>query len=211
MLSRHPTPGRSIKPIRPITDKLALGRTIGTKQDWLERRRLIEPLVVESMCEVAARQLQDKTSLGMFRPGEVLDLVVEKETTEWNSKHEAVIAQPSLFAPDKKGLMNVPYRFKFRYRCVTAGCAGHEQTIVDWEIAQAFLSWTDYSVAERLVRIRRRWLEDLCGPSRDAHFYVGNQNQHPGSFLVLGVFWPPKVRSPERTGVSPRQLPLDLA
>ena len=32
--------------------------------------------------------------------------------------------------------------------------------------------------------------------------FAGNQEQHPASFLVLGVFWPPDV------SYQPRLLPL---
>jgi len=28
---------------------------------------------------------------------------------------------------------------------------------------------------------------------RDTVLFVGNQEQHPASFLVLGIFWPPDV------------------
>jgi hypothetical protein len=197
--------------VRPLTDTLVTGKTIGAANAWARRRRLVEPLVVESMCEVSERQQRDKTSLGIFRPGEVQDLIIESDAADWDPKHRAVIAQPSLFAPQKKGLTKVPYRFKFRYRCTTAGCGGHEQSIVDWEIAQAFLGWTQFPVDERLKRIRDRWLGDLCGPARDTHFYVGNQHQHPGSFLILGVFWPPKPSESKVAEVKQEQLQIDLA
>ena len=39
-------------------------------------------------------------------------------------------------------------------------------------------------------RIRDKFLDQLCGPERDTHFYVGNQRLHLQSFLVLGVWWP---------------------
>jgi hypothetical protein len=34
----------------------------------------------------------------------------------------------------------------------------------------------------------------MCGEGKDTIFYVGNMHRHPKSFLVLGVFWPPKSR-----------------
>jgi len=39
-------------------------------------------------------------------------------------------------------------------------------------------------------KIRAKFLDDLCGPSRDTYFLVGNHSTHPRSFMVLGVFYP---------------------
>ncbi len=196
--------------MRPVTESLRVGKVIGLKDGWAARRALVEPLRVDSMCEVQRRQQLDGTSLGVFKPSEVQDLVIEADSALWDAKHEAVIAQPSLFAPDKKRLVKIPYRFKYRYRC-GGSCSGHEQTVVDWEIGEAFLGWNRFDVEDRLQRIRERWLNELCGPDKDTRFFVGNQHQHPGSFLVLGVFWPPATteEAPELP-VSPEQLRLGL-
>jgi hypothetical protein len=80
-----------------------------------------------------------------------------------------------------------------RVGCAACGpaCNGHTQSIIDWEIAQAFRTWR-YDETERLEKIREHWLDKLCGTGRDTFFFAGNQHLHPGSFLVLGVFWPPK-------------------
>jgi hypothetical protein len=39
--------------------------------------------------------------------------------------------------------------------------------------------------------MRRRFVEELCGPDRDTYFFTGNMAKHQGSLLILGVFWPP--------------------
>jgi hypothetical protein len=191
---------------RPITDSLTLGKIIGSDHGWSHRERYVSPLVVESMCSVIKAQEADGTSLGVFRPSVVTDFVIEPESPDWKVNQQAVIAQPSLFVPDKTALRKIPYRFKYRYRCSTKDCPGHEQSIVDWEVGQAYLGWTAYDEAQRLERIRRKWLGELCGGDKDVHFFVGNQHQHPTSFLVLGVYYPPKQQSP-----SSEQLGLGLA
>jgi hypothetical protein len=50
----------------------------------------------------------------------------------------------------------------------------------------------------RHVRHRHDWHELMrqkfefeMWQDRDAVLFVGNQEQHPTAFLVLGVFWPP--------------------
>ena len=191
-LSVEPSNDTRPESFRPVPDTLVLGKTLGTERGWALRKPLIEPLVVESMCEVIQRQQQERTSLAVFRPGAIDDFLIEQNAPEWDPKQQAVIAQPSLFLPDKRELRKIPYRFKYRYRCPKASCPGHEQSIIDWELAQAFLGWSQYPEAERLNQIKAKWLGQLCGPDRDTHFFVGNQHQYPSSFVVLGVFYPPK-------------------
>lgn len=38
--------------------------------------------------------------------------------------------------------------------------------------------------------MRARFVDDMWS-GRDSCLFVGNQEQYPTSFLVLGVFWPP--------------------
>src|SRR5450756_70144 len=52
--------------LRPNLDSLKLGATLDTSKKWSERRRLVEPLMVGSMCEVLAQQAVDGSSLAVF-------------------------------------------------------------------------------------------------------------------------------------------------
>jgi hypothetical protein len=102
------------------------------------------------------------------------------------------LGQRNLFAPDREMLERMPWTFRYKYRCSDAACGGHEQSIIDWEIAQAWRSWrrnleTD-DAAKRAVR--DKWFNELCGADRDTLFFAGNMWQRPSQFLVLGVFWP---------------------
>jgi hypothetical protein len=157
--------------------------------------------MVASMCEVLRRQKADGTSLAVFRPKRVLDLVIEPSdvSEEKRAIAKAWAAQPSLLdglageerAHQVREIELLPWTFKYRYICGDAGCNGHTQSIIDWEIALSYrrfrnsAGWQD--------KLKARWLGDLCAPDRDTAFFVGNQHQHPGSFLVLGVWWPPRV------------------
>lgn len=129
---------------------------------------------------------------GVFHPADVRDLLIEK-AEEWSPRQDMVANQPSLLFPTKKTLERIPYRFSYRYSrgssCKTKD--GHTQSIIDWEIGQAFRDWTKYDEPERLEKIRERWISKLCGADRDTFFFVGNTHVHQRSFMVLGVFWPP--------------------
>lgn len=190
---------------RPNRDSIAvIGSKIPTRDAWRARRPYVEPLMAESMCEVQRRQRIDGTSLAVFRPADVLDLLIEPA----NIKQEKVqiarawAAQPSLLdhlpgdeqAQQLRALEQIPWSFKFRYRCADPRCNGHTQSIIDWEIAELYRKLSTSDAWQE--KLRDRWLGQLCAPGRDTAFYVGNQHQHPTSFLVLGVWWP--QRRPEQ-------------
>lgn len=127
---------------------------------------------------------------------------LEIETNEAFSEDRRLLAELAaagdLFTEARTVLEPAPYRLKYRYKCMTDGCNGHGQTLIDWEAGQAARSWrtTGVSESELRARLRAKFLDQLCGPDRDTYFYLGNQHQHPGSFLVLGVFWPPANSRP---------------
>lgn len=176
---------------RPDTSTIRVLDQLGTENRWATRRPLVEPLIVESMCEARELQRQDGTSLAAFRPHAVTDVVMEAEADDWTPQQTASLSQLSLFAQDKGTLEKIPWRWKYRYHC-GGGCRGHEQTIIDWEIAQAWRQWRDrYGPEDAAVRVRDKWLNELAGSDKDTVFFVGNQHLHPESFLILGVFWPP--------------------
>ncbi len=188
---RHGTDKRP-ETFRPNIDSIQRGEKIDSKMGWMRRRELVEPLVSESMCDLLRRQELDGTSLGAFRPWQVSDFEITNDVDERGQTKDAIAAQPSLLLPTKNPLEPVALRFRYRYRCSTAGCNGHHQSMIDWELAQAWRSWRDlYDESTLLEKLRAKFLDEMCGPAKDTIFFVGNQHQHTKSFLVLGVFWPP--------------------
>jgi hypothetical protein len=179
--------------MRPNVDSLVLGDVLDTRNGWAKRRPFVEPLLAESMCEVAARQREDGTSLAAFRPAEVLNLEIDDDEEQWTPSQAGVAAQPSLFFPTKSGLEKIPHRFRYHYRC-GPGCSGHHQSMIDWELAQAYRKWrSDNGEATALQMVRQKFLGEMCDPRKDTIFFVGNHHRYPESFMVLGVFWPPRV------------------
>ena len=183
---------------RPDTTTIEVLRKISTGRDgkWRQRSALVEPLVTESMCAVLAEEKRSGRSFGAFRPARVDDVVATREG-DWTDRQVDVLNQMTLFAQDKGALERIPRRFRLRYSC-GGPCRGHEQSIIDWEIHQAYRSWRgEHGDKQAVERVRRKWLDELCGPSKDTILFVGNQLRHRESFLVLGVFWPPKSEDGE--------------
>lgn len=132
----------------------------------------------------------------LVHPVEPPELVITKRDDEqlhrWRQRAEGAKNRLSLFddvdAPTKPDFEVVPWRFRYRYRCARNTCTSHVQTIVDWEVVALWrrvrhgADWQD--------QMRQRFVDDMWS-GRDSCLFVGNQEERPISFLVLGVFWPP--------------------
>ncbi len=189
--SRPETYRPDLASIRVLTDPLP------TTDDWATRREAVLPARTESVCVLLAEQKRTQTSLGVFQPAEVLDFTWDPEASpDWTPEERSLLTQPDLFMTrERKLLEKVPYTFRYRFRCVDCKAKKpHRLKIVDWELAQQYrrLVQAESSVEAALQKLRDNWLSNLCGPKRDTSFFVGNMQAFPNSFLVLGVFWPPK-------------------
>jgi hypothetical protein len=167
-----------------------------------ERRRFVAPLMRSSMCEIRRDREEDGRSLGVFQPSCPPELLIVEDRSPWEPDKQMIVDQPSMLLPGKKGLEKIPFRFVYRYRCGgEPSCGGHEQSIVDWEIAEAFRRWrAQHGEQQALELIRAKWTDQLWAQERDTALFTGNQFRNPDGFLILGVFWPPK----RSTGAGPR-------
>jgi hypothetical protein len=167
--------------------------------DWRERGRWIRPSIGPSMCEVIRLQKETSRSLGCVKPAIVEDLLVEDADPNWSDRKKATMQQIALFDPVDTKLEKIPFVFRYKYRCEDNACRGHSQSIIDWELMELYRKVRDQNLSrdELLKKIRAKYFDELCGPERDTHFFVGNHSLYPASFMVLGVFWPPKAQQQE--------------
>jgi len=167
---------------------------LDTKGHWAERRAVVLKNPPVSMERLWAQQKLDGTSLGLVKPREILDLIVEPDSETWKPSWEADIAQLRMFGPDRKPLEKIPYKFKYRFTCNDPRCKGHQMMIEDWEVGALYRnvlsSCGDPDKAAQSVR--DKFLTTLCGPNIDTHFFVGTVLKY-GTWIILGVFWPPVV------------------
>jgi hypothetical protein len=172
-----------------------VGPRLTSARDWESRRPFVESGIAESMCAIRMAQKSDGTSLGIFRPKEVLDFEIEAVEPDPEKSQQATdwAAQPTLDATEvqlqRKALEQVPCRLLYRYRC-GKDCPTHRQSIVDWEVAALYRNVRDRPNWRELMRAQ--WFDQMCGPDKDTAFIVGNQHQHLDGFLILGVWWPPR-------------------
>jgi hypothetical protein len=69
--------------------------------------------------------------------------------------------------------------------------------IEDWEVGALFWRCVDAGAthAEACASVKQKFLEEICAPTRDTHFFVGTILAHPSTGVIIGVFWP-KVLEP---------------
>jgi hypothetical protein len=206
---RRPRSDRRPESWSPVHGSILPGARMGTGGGWAQRRALIDRLGEATMCELVEANRSGSgagtPSLAVVRPTEPPSLLItlrdRDQIREWERRAKGAASRVSLFADQEKrkpGFEVVPWSFRYAFRCGSPGCRGHEQTIVDWE---ALALW-------RRIRNRSDWQEQMrlkfertLWRGRDTVLFVGNQEQRPAAFLVLGVFWPPEI---------PRQGLLDV-
>jgi len=187
---------------KPDLESLALGDKIDSGRRWQRRWELIEPLAGATttcaLAKEAAVRGQGAPSLGLIKPRQITGLTVDENPLYQPGGSTEI--DVDLFGTEREVLEATPFVVRYRYLCMEPGCNGHDQSIVDWESGQlARRNLSNRTAEEAKALHRERFLDQMCGPGRDTYFYVGNQHQHPRSFLVLGVFWPPRNSRPQPT------------
>ncbi len=190
---------------RPNVESVAVVREASSPQ---ERSTAVNALPQYTMCDLVKAKGWDRPSLGLVVPRTIRGFIVEDHAGD--ASHASKMnraAQPSLLAPSAPTLELCPLAFKFHYDCIATGCKGHTQSIVDWEISEAWRTWRKAYPDDYLRRIEDKWM-GLVQQSRKPAFFVGNQHQAPQGFLILGIARdvdpkPPTSASPSTTPTPP--------
>jgi hypothetical protein len=68
--------------------------------------------------------------------------------------------------------------------------------IADWEVGQLYRKMRDDCGSEQtaICMVKQRFLEQICAPEIDTHFFVGTVLPYH-TWIVLGVFWPKKTEA----------------
>ena len=174
-----------------------LGQPIpSTRDNWAERARYVLRKMSRSMEELYDRQEADRTSLGIFRPKKVNDLVISPDDADWPTKFLHALQQQRLFEYRQKTLVpprKVPFKFHYCFECDDPRCNGkHRMMIEDWEVGALFWRLVDQGASQEEAsrKVREKFLNDLCGAKKDTYFYAGTILAHPKTWVVIGVFYP---------------------
>jgi len=179
---------------RPELDSIKLlGPRIRATNKWRARRDIIDRLPHYTRNELLALHDIDKTSLGVVRPSRVLDLKVERGTGEWKPEWQKLFDQLTLFGPPQKPLRKIPFTFKYVFECEDSNGKTHTAMCEDWELGMLYLKEAERRKTEEAAAesVRDTFLDKLCGADKDTRFFMGTHFPW-NTWLVLGVFWPPK-------------------
>jgi len=178
---------------RPDMSTLVVSQTLPA---WKRRRPWLDPYVEESMCAInrSAQANIHARSLGLVKVQDVGGFDIEPHPG-WDKdeqrKIDGYVNQLSLFGGEDRTPLEAPrFRGYYRWRCANRTCKGHRQGIIDWEwvaLQRRLRSYADHDAMEAL---RRRFVDEICGPSNEVAFYVGNQAKRENVFSVLGVYYP---------------------
>jgi hypothetical protein len=178
--------------IDPTSIRLMHDRQVSTSGSWKKRKDLVFPLAARSYCALK-RERDDKgfPTLGFFKPKQILRLVIEKGAPVWSDAEKAKLEQKDLFdVGPVTQLQKIPYKFSYEFVCDDSECAGHTFMCSDWEMAEAFRQWRQ-KYGDKWEGAFRQKFETEMIKERDTHFYVGTIHQHPGAWIIVGLFYPP--------------------
>lgn len=194
----------SYKPRHGI-DRIQVGEKVDTKNNWSERKSHALKEVFTSMEELIQLAKSETKSLATLKPTQILDFVIEEQEREWKKEWRDQLLQYNLFDLDEKGegkvrsvVSKLPY--KYSYVFLSEGDKKPRKLMVeDWEVGALYWnclkdSGGDEKEANRLVKAK--YLEYFS--QRDLYFFLGTTKAHhysPSPFIIVGVFWPPKVEA----------------
>lgn len=180
---------------RPNRDTLRIETAVA---GWPARRKLVEPYATDTTCAIYRRvdADQNRNSLGLVRPVDFNGLAIERHpgwTADEQAKIDQYANQMSLFGNERAPLQAPRFRGVYSYRCADSKCGGHSQSMLDWEFtAFQYRHLRGQSDSEAIARLRARFFDEICAPTRDVAFYLGNQAKRRKTFSILGVWYPPK-------------------
>ena len=164
--------------------------------NWSQRARYVLAKKARSMEDLYDQQKADRTSLGIFKPKKVQDLIISPDDPEWKPQFLDELRQARLWETrkaTKEPPRKVPFKFHYRFECDDPRCHGkHKMMIEDWEVGALFWRLVDKGASnkEAAEKVRDKFLIDICGDDKDTYFYVGTILAHPMIWVVIGVFYP---------------------
>ena len=179
---------------KPNRDSIEiLGPPIDTKNAWAKRRSIIDNMPHHTVKQLISLYKENKTSLGIVRPTEIVDLKIEKTDSQWKPEWRQELQQLRLFECQPKKLRKIPFRFSYVFRCEDSK-KPHQMMIEDWELGVLFLKQAERLGSDKAAAesVRHKFLDVLCSDKNDVRFFLGTVFPFP-SWIVLGVFYPPKV------------------
>jgi len=178
---------------RPDLDSIRiLGPQLSADDGWRERREIIEKMPVRTVNQWKALYASNRTSIGIVRPVEMLDLEIEDADPEWKPEWQALFNQLTLFGDAPRDLAKIPFKFSYVFRCEDNDTP-HRAMIEDWELGVLYLKEREKKGSEYLAAksVKEKYLDWMFSKDRDSLLFMGTTFPY-NSWVVIGVFYPSK-------------------
>jgi hypothetical protein len=178
----------------PNLDTLKIGEKLSSADNWRARWKIVRPLMKPSLCAIEREREANKSpTLGIFKPAKIERLTIDNsDKPNWTTKQLNILRQIPMFQnmPTAE-LEKLPFDFKYQFRCSDVSCGGHNLTCFDWEMGQAYRSWRRQYGDNWEQHFRNRFENEMTSKN-ETHFFVGNLHQFPTSWIIVGLFYPPR-------------------
>ena len=190
---------------RPNTNTLVV-EPKPSKANWNERQQIIfknTPVYTNLAALIAEAKSPSRTSLAIFKPMRILDLVIEPDSREWNQKKLESLQwqtkQLDLFKTieeleeEFRVVQKIPYKFSYSFEDDTGKKS--KLMIVDWEIGMLYLNCLKRTNDETLAvaKVKEKYYDYFL--NRDLYFFLGTtlkfHNFAANPFIIIGVYYPP--------------------
>ena len=170
-----------------------IGEPLPSENNWAARREIIDRLPEHTVKQLRHLYDDSKISLGVVRPIEILDLIIEPADREWKPSGQNALKQIRLWGESPKPLEKIPFKFSHIFECKDS-LKPHKTMIEDWELGVLFLKERDrLGNEERAANsVKEKYLNEMCGSNKDTRFFMGTTFPY-NSWVVVGVFWPPQI------------------
>ena len=182
---------------RPRCETLkTLGEPLSASRNWAERAKYVLAHRSASLEDLQDQQAVDRTSLGIFRPKAVHDLVIAPDDPHWKPSFLQELKQARLWedrSVSREPPRKVPFRFRYKFECDDTRCRGHEMMIEDWEVGALYWRLVDQyrlTPEDAAIKVKHKFLDEICNPRNETYFFVGTVLTHPTSWVVVGLFYP---------------------
>lgn len=168
---------------------------------WTERWAYLQPALSTSLEELNEKKKSQGTSLGMFRPKNVTDFVIENDNGSWSQKQEEILNRESFFDKKPPKLEKIPYKFRYTFTCSDPQCNGHNLIVLDWEAVESYRNFKRLYKDESLTlkKMKEKWL-DYFFKQRESYFVVGTDSEF-GNFMILTVISPRRLEDQLSLGI----------
>lgn len=195
IVERHTGDPRS-ETYRPDPNSIRVINQVDTTNGWQERNNLILPLSSTSVEELIAENKNGDRSLGVIKVNSGPKLVVEEADPAWRPSQAQVLERQNLFEGKNRPLDKIPWKFKYSFKCNADSCRGHKMLILDWEIYALYrrLLRETGNIGSALAGVKHMYQEMFSLDKKNLHLFVGTSRTHLRSFMIVGVYYPPKSK-----------------